>query len=181
MVRKFFAVASLGLSLSFVMAAYGQTAVPSDSVTVQMGNMGPAPAPNGHLQVQYNVNAQGVDQSQDSFIRFNLSSLPAGLTPANIQSASLTLFVDAGGSPGTVTVCQSAGPPTTPLWSSSTITGTTAPSCSSVATTSFNVSSTQLHNGSFIVVDVTPIVKDWVNGSPNNGIELVATPRRRLR
>src|ERR1700752_2439430 len=131
MLRKLSLTASLGLSLSFAVAAYSQIAVPSDSVTVQMGNMGPAPAPNGHLQVQYNVNGQGVNQSQGSLIRFDLSALPPGLMSANIQSASLTLFVDSGGNPGTITVCQLAP---TPLWSSSTITGTTVPSCSAVAT-----------------------------------------------
>jgi hypothetical protein len=48
------------------------------------------------------------------------------------------------------------------------------PLCDAVATVSFNVSSTQLKNGSFIVVDVTPIVKDWIGGSVNNGIMLAA-------
>ena len=168
MLRKFLVAALLGLCP--VMAAFGQSAVPSDNVTVQMNNNGPGQN-NGHLQAQYNVNGQGVNQSQEALIKFNLSSLPAGLTPAKIQTATLTLFVDGGGNPGTITVCELAA---SPLWSSSTITGTNMPLCSAVATVSFNVSSTQLQNGSFIVVNVTPIVQDWIGGGVNNGIMLAA-------
>jgi hypothetical protein len=158
--------------LCFKAAAYGQTAVPSDNVTIQMNNNALGQIGGGHMQIQYNANGQGVNQSNDALIRFNLSTLPAGLNPANIQSASLILFVDGGGSPGTVTVCELVA---TPLWKASTVSGTNAPLCSAVATVSFNVSSTQLQNGSFIVVDVTAIVKDWISPTGvNNGIMLVA-------
>jgi Collagen triple helix repeat (20 copies) len=165
--RKLLAGAVLGLC--FAAAAYGQTLVPSATVSVQMNNN--AGANNDHLQIQYNANGQGVNQSNEGLITFNLATLPAGLTAANIQSANLILFVEGGGSPGTITACELAA---TPVWSPSTVTGTTMPLCGSVATVSFNVSSTQLQNGSFIVVNVTPIVQDWISGSVNNGIMLAA-------
>lgn len=108
MLRKFLAV--IPLALCVAIPPYGQSAFPSDNVTVQLNNTWRWQN-NGHLQMQHYVNGQGVDQSQESLIRFNLSSLPAGLTPANIQTASLTLFVDGGGTPGTITVCELAATP----------------------------------------------------------------------
>ncbi len=158
------------MTLAFGITSYGQTAVPTDDVTIQMNNNGPAQT-DGNIHIQYAANSQGLNQSHNGLIKFNLSSLPAGLTAANIQSATLTLFVDAGGSPGTITVCQLAS---SPLWSGATVTGTTAPACSSVATVSFNVSSTQLQGGSFVVVNITPIVQSWVSGAVNNGLMLAA-------
>jgi hypothetical protein len=75
MVRKLFAVASLVLSIAIVMTASCQSLVPTDSATVQMGTNTPPPPPPGHLQIQYNVNPQGVNQSWNTRIRFDLSEL----------------------------------------------------------------------------------------------------------
>jgi hypothetical protein len=149
---------AIPMTLAFGITSSGQTAVPTDDVTIQMNNSGPAQT-GGDLHIQYAANAQGLNQSHNGLIRFNLNSLPAGLTAANIQSATLTMFVEAGGSPGTITVCELAS---SPLWTGSTVTGTTAPGCSSVPTVSFNVSSSQLQNGSFVQINVTPMVQSWV-------------------
>ena len=96
MLRKLLLLASLGLCIAMAAA---QTLVPSDNVTVQMNNSGPGQI-NGHLQAQYSANGQGVDQSHDALIRFNLSSLPPGLTPASIQTASPSCLWTTAAIPG---------------------------------------------------------------------------------
>ncbi len=153
--------------------ARAQNLPPSDNVTVQMGSNGGGMV-NGHLQVQYSVNGQHQNQSTESLIRFNLSSLLSNTPPvtaSDIGSANLILYVDGGGTGGNVTVCELAA---TPVWSSSTITGNTIPACSS-QTAVFTVTSSQLQNGAFISIPITMIVQSWLSsGVVNNGIELQA-------
>ncbi len=150
-----------------------QNFAPSDNVTVQVGSAGGG-MDNGHLQVQYQVNGKGQNQSNESLIRFNLTGLLSSnppVTAADIQSANLILFVNSGGAGGNVTVCELAA---TPLWSSAAITGTTIPTCST-QTAVFTVTSSQLQYGAFISVPVTMMVQSWLTaGATNNGIELEA-------
>src|SRR6201997_1236276 len=91
---------AIPMTLAFGITSYGPMDLPTEDVTIQMNNNGPAQT-GGALHIQYAANAQGLNQSHNGLIRFNLKSLPAGLTAANIQSATLTMFVEAGGSPGT--------------------------------------------------------------------------------
>jgi hypothetical protein len=90
-----------------------QNLLPTQSVTVQQGsnNLGQN---NGHLQVQYSVNGQKVNQSTDSLITFDLSPLLASVpivTASDVQSANLILFANSGGAGGNVTVCELAATP----------------------------------------------------------------------
>lgn len=149
--------------------AVGQ-AVPSQEANVQLGSTAGTRGGNT-FQIQYSVDSQGVDQSSEGYVQFDLSGFPANLTPAMIQKASLVLFVENGGNPGTVTVCQLSQ-----AWTASTITGATAPTCTNIGTVAFNVSATQLKGGSFITVDITPIVQSWYGGASNFGIMLAADP-----
>ena len=107
-------------------------------------------------QLQYNVNGQGVNQSQDAYLQFDLSVFPAGLTPASIQKATMVLWVENGGNAGSVSVCQILTP-----WAFATITGTNTPVCSGSGVVTFAVSQAQLQQGSFVEVDITPIVQSW--------------------
>ncbi len=153
-----------------VTSAYGQ-AVPLDDVTVQLTANG-GDLRNPHLHVQWNQNAQGVNQSQVSFINFTTSMFPSGLTAPQIQKATLLLFVEKGGQPGNITVCELAS-----AWSSSNMTGNAFPPCKGgISPVSFTVTASQLMNGSFITVDVTSIVQDWYSSGGNYGIALLAEP-----
>lgn len=147
--------------------AHGQ-AVPSQAVSVQLGSNARARQGNT-LQVDYQVNGQGADQSWEGYVQFNLSGFPSNLTAAMIEKATVVLYVEAGGNPGTVTICQLSQ-----SWSPSTITGNNAPSCTNTNEVAFAVSATQLRNGSFITVDITPIVQSWYGGGSNFGIMLSA-------
>ena len=152
--------------------ALAQNLTPSDTVSVQM-NSNNGGQNNGHLQVQYSVNGQNQNVSTESLIRFDLSALSAAhVTPSDVQSANLILFVNSGGGPaGSVTVCELAA---APVWSASNITGTKIPGCPAANSVTFPVTSSQLQNGAFISVPIPLIVQSWLGGVTNNGIELEA-------
>jgi hypothetical protein len=141
-------------------------AVPSQIADIQVGDNGGTRFSN-NLQLRYNVDGRGVNQSQVAYIQFNLTVFPANLTPAQIQKATLVLWVENGGNPGTVSVCQVSS-----AWFADTITGANAPSCTNTTMYSFSVSAAQLQQGSFVEVDITPMVQSWYNGTPNYGILL---------
>ena len=109
-----------------------------------------------------------MNQSEEAFIQFDMNVFPANLTPALIRKATLVLYAQNGGSPGTISICQVGQ-----AWAhSSTITGINAPPCANGAMVTFSVTSAQLQQGSFISVDITSMVQNWYQGSPNFGIML---------
>src|SRR5882724_2396310 len=94
--------------------------------------------------------------TQKTFIQFDLSSLsalPSPLTSADIDKASLILFVDGVGGAGSIDVQQ-----VTSAWNEGTISGTVQPSIGSTVT-SFSVSSSR----KFVVVDITTLVQAWLD------------------
>ena len=151
------------LMLGMGLLASGQ-AVPSQTADVQMGSNGGSDG--NTLRVQYKVNHQGANQSWEGFIQFDLTVFPP-LTPAQIQQATLVLYVENGGNPGTVSVCQVAT-----AWSASTITGNNAPGCVAGTSQNITVTAAQIQNGGFISVDLTSMAQSWSNGSSNFGIML---------
>lgn len=160
--------------LSTAGAVFSQ-AVPSDDVSLQMNGGGDARDP--HLRVQYNApDANGNDKSIHSFVKFDLSVFPSNLPAQNIQKATLILYVEKGGTIGSttghITVCQLGA-----NWTSTSVTGTTAPACATgVSPVSFAITAAQIKNGSFVTVDVTPIVQNWYLGQGNFGFGLFAEP-----
>jgi hypothetical protein len=153
------AVLVLGVGLS----AWGQ-AVPSQIANVQLGNALGNHGGSG-IQVIYAMTGTG-NHGWDGYLQFNLGVFPT-LTPAQIQKATLVLYLESGGTPGTVALCEAAT-----AWSATTITGTHVPSCVAGTTTNIAVTSAQLASGAFIPVDVTPLVQSWYNGVANNGLIL---------
>ena len=87
-------IGSMG-ALCAATLAWGQ-AVPSQVASVQAGSW------NGGsgLQVQYDLNHQGYNNSQEAFIQFDLSVFPAHLASSAIQKATLVLYSNSGGAPG---------------------------------------------------------------------------------
>ena len=98
-------------------------------------------------------------------VQFDLTQLPAGVTAAQIQKATLTLFLDHVGVGGTFNIdTVSASTP----WTESTANGLSgispgvAVATAVPATTAFT----------YITVDATAAVQSWLSGTTNNGFLL---------
>ena len=112
------------------------------------------------------INAGGVTGAQ-SLVQFDLTALPAGTTGVNIAKATLTLFVNKVAAGGTVNVSETNG-----LWSEGTVNGGPGTPVPGLAVASGVVVVTP---SSYIYVDATQAVQDWLNGvSINNGF--IITP-----
>ncbi len=145
------------------LTAFGQ-AVPSQVANVQLGS---ALGNRGGSGIQVNYAVTGaVNHGFNGYIQFNLGVFPT-LTPAQIQKATLVLYLESGGTPGTVALCEAAA-----AWSATTITGTHVPSCVAGTTSNITLTTAQLANGAFISVDVTAITQSWYSGVANNGLIL---------
>lgn len=105
--------------------------------------------------------------SSTTFIKFQLlSSLPPSTAAANVAKATLKLYFSPGVKPvGAIDLYPVSSP-----WNESTV-GPSAPptinTSSPGAVTNIPVGTTN----SFLVVDVTSLVKDWLNGSSNGGLD----------
>lgn len=105
--------------------------------------------------------------SSTTFIKFQLlSSLPPSTAAANVAKATLKLYFSPGIIPvGAIDVYPAASP-----WSESTVNPSSPPimdTSSPDAVTNIPVGTTN----SFLVIDVTSLVKDWLNGSANGGLD----------
>lgn len=145
--------------------AWGQ-AVPSQIASVQLGGRGGSNVGN-NIQLQYDLDHWSYNQSQEAFMQFNMSVFSPSLTASAIQKATLVLYVNNGGSPGTISICQ-----VSQAWSAATITGINAPPCTNTATITFAVTNAELQQGGFIFVDITQIAQNWF-ATGNYGIALV--------
>ena len=110
---------------------------------------------------------QAGSNAREVFIQFNLADIPAG---ASVQKATLQLYVNLVIDPGTFDVYQ-----VNSEWNQSTLTYANAPSLGESATGNHPVAIPAAAD-QFILIDVTPLVQDWVNGTvPNNGLALAMT------
>lgn len=106
--------------------------------------------------------------SQTSFIRFDLTAVPAGYTGAQVAKATLKLYVNAVTTPGSFNVDLVAG-----AWKERTITYNLQPAITSTLTSS--VPLTVASRETYLEIDITSTVQAWLNGTePNDGIALVA-------
>lgn len=106
--------------------------------------------------------------SQTSYIQFDLSSIPAGYTSANLAKASLKLYVNALSTGGSFNVNYVNG-----AWSEKTITANMAPALGATIAASVPLTSSNVHN--YIIIDITSAVGAWLDGrQANDGIALVA-------
>jgi Collagen triple helix repeat (20 copies) len=156
-----FAVCLLGLLAATM--AYPQ-AVPSQMASVRSGDRGRA-EDRGDLQVQYDVDHSSSHRSE-AFVQFDLSGFPANLNPSGIEKATVVLFVQPGGQPGTFSICQVGA-----SWSADTINGSNAPACSGTPT-QVAVTPAMARNGGFLTLDVTSIAQNWFSTGNNFGILL---------
>ena len=147
----------LSLILLACTAAYGQLTPSGDSYT----NSAAATTNYG------SKTTLDVESTQTTFIQFDLSSIPSGYTGANITKATLKLYVDAVTSAGSFNVDYVNG-----TWTESTIDASNAPALGTTIAASIPL--TTKDKNQYILVDVTAAVQAWLNGTPNDGIALVA-------
>jgi hypothetical protein len=110
------------------------------------------------------VNVGGPNGSH-ALMQFDLTTLPAGTTAANVAKVTLTLFVNKIGTSGTVNISVANG-----AWTEAGVNGTNAPVPAAAVASGVQVST----NEDYIYVDATAAVQSWLNGTTNNG--LIVTP-----
>ena len=105
--------------------------------------------------------------SQNTYILFDLSPLPAGYTGSNISKATLKLYVNTVTSAGSFNVDFVNG-----TWAEKTITSNLAPALGTTIAASIPLSNSNAKD--YIIIDITTAVQAWLNGTqPNDGLALV--------
>ena len=118
---------------------------------------------------KFNVNLN-VSPTDTTYLRFNTQNfLPAGVIGANVGKATLKVFVSSVTAPGSLQVFQVTG-----NWSEGTLTENTKPTLGGALAPTIPVTAL-FHQLRWIEIDITPIVKNWLNGQPNFGIALKST------
>jgi hypothetical protein len=108
-----------------------------------------------------------VENSQTTYIQFNLSSIPSGYTGADITQATLKLYVNAVTAAGSFNVDYVNG-----TWAEGTINYNNAPALGT--TIAASVPLTAADKNQFILINITPALVAWLNGTePDDGIALV--------
>ena len=151
----------------FSVALYGQI-TPSDDAYINTN--GSARAHNyggGYTLAVANSGLRG-GAFQTAFIAFDLSSIPAGYAGANINKATLKLYVDSVTTAGSFNVDFVNG-----SWTESSLTANNAPALGTTIAASVPLVTSQVAD--YVLIDVTPALQAWLNRSqPNDGIALVA-------
>ena len=119
--------------------------------------------PNANLGYLSNLY---VGNGNTALLQFNLSTLPAGTTSAQVEHATLFVFVNRVNTSGTVSVS-----PVTSSWTESGVTYSTLPS---LGTSIGSFSATGA--GEYVAVDVTSQVQSWITTpASNDGFALTST------
>jgi len=99
-------------------------------------------------------------------IQFDLSSLPPGLTAANISKATMTFYVNTAAVAGAVDISQ-----VTSAWTESGVNNGNRPTYLSPFASGVPTAVSR----QYVTVDVTQLVTDWVTGfAPNYGVQISA-------
>ncbi len=106
--------------------------------------------------------------AETSFIRFDLTAVPAGYTGSSIAKATLKLYVNTVTTAGSFNVDYVTG-----TWSEQTIKYNLQPALGT--TIAATVPLTTASKGKYIEIDITSAMVEWLNGTQvNDGIALVA-------
>lgn len=106
--------------------------------------------------------------TQTTFIRFDLSSVPAGYSGASIAKATMKLYVNAVPTAGSFDVDYVGG-----TWTEKTITANISPALGTTIVSSVSLTSANVHD--YVMIDITPAVQAWLDGTQaNDGVALVA-------
>jgi hypothetical protein len=143
-------------TLCLLTAAYGQLTPSGDAYTSTA-----APTTNYGTSKLLDV-----ESSQTTYIQFNLSSIPAGYTSADITKATLKLYVNTATKAGSFNVDYVNG-----AWSESTLDASNAPALGTTIQASVPI--TTADKNQYILIDITAAVQAWLSGTANDGIALV--------
>ncbi len=149
-------ILAVGVVSSILTSAFAQVTPSADSFT-SIAN----PTTNYGSGALLYVNGAGAT----TYIQFDLSAIPAS---AVVSQATLKIYVNAVTTPGSFNVQYVSS-----AWGETTITATGAPVLGAAIST--DVSLTKSDVNQYVLVNITPAVVAWLNGSEaNNGIALVA-------
>ncbi len=153
--------------LVLAIGAFGQAAAWAQSVPL-VGDAYFAIGNTNNFGGTVTVNVGGVNGNQGLF-QFDLSLLPPGTTASSVSSASLRIYVDRIGVGGGINVYAANAP-----WLESGVTGAPnnfpGPGPLVAGPISVTVANT------YVVIPVTNQVMSWLNGNPNDGFLVQATP-----
>jgi hypothetical protein len=111
-----------------------------------------------------------VSGTRNSYLKFDLSTLPGGTQGIAIQRAILKLWVNQVTTAGAFDVYPVSG-----VWTEEALTANGAPPVGPVAVAGVSVATTQ--TGMFVPVDITALVRGWRESpSSNQGIALLPAP-----
>ena len=107
-----------------------------------------------------------VSASQNAYVQFDLSGLPEATTADQVKKATLRLWVNNVARPGVVDIL-----PVASVWNEETVTFNTAPTLGVPEKTGLFVTADRKRT--FLSVDLTALVQDWVGGGlPNHGLAI---------
>ncbi len=118
-----------------------------------------SPATGTNYGSAVTLNVVGSSGAQ-ALVQFDLTTLPAGTTAANISKATLALFVNKMVTAGTVNISTANG-----SWTELGVNGTNTPVPLASVATGLSISAAS----DYIYVDATAAVQAWLNGTQNNG------------
>ena len=123
-------------------------------------------SPNESHKTHSGLSTVYVSKLESAFFKFDLSSLPAGITNTQIRQAMLRFFVSGRNGTGIVSVAQVTSP-----WNEGSLTFVSSPTIGTTQNTFVAPNSL-----SFVSVDLTTLVKAWVDSpASNNGVVLQTT------
>jgi hypothetical protein len=156
-----------GLCAALPCSALAATAVLTADATLNASSPGTNYGASPTLAVSPSPGTTGMA----SLLRFDLSSLPANLTSGTVNKATLHLWVATLGAPGTLDAREVTS--SFPLWTETDVTQSGFGTTSTVASTPSTAALAAAKQ--WITVDVTNLVKDWLDApSSNLGLYLQA-------
>jgi len=150
-------VVSLFFAVFALSNAYGQLTPSADAYT----NTADPSTNYGAATLLYLKGA-----TETAYIQFNLGSIPANYTGADVAQATLKVYVGAVTTAGSFNVVYVNG-----SWAESSITSSLAPALGTTIASS--VPLVTADKNQFILIDVTPAMQAWLSGTANDGIALV--------
>ncbi len=148
------------LSAALILAGFSPFAAHAVNAPLLADSYTASSFPTINYGTAVNLKVNGAIGAQTLF-RFDLTSLPPGTISSGIAKATLYFWVNNVTTSGALDIAQvSAG------WTESGVTFNTQPSLLTPFVTGLPV----IQAGAYIAVDVTALVKDWVNGTANNGL-----------
>ena len=157
-------VVRIGISIALCVFMLPSIAL-AQSVPPSADTFSNSAAPNANYGSQPAVVVQ---HGANSYLKFNLTSMPSGVT---VKKATLRLFVDAVAAAGKFDLYQ-----VNSSWNENTLTYNNAPPLGASVTGGNPLSISASSLNQFVLVDITSLVQNWASGNvANNGLALALT------